>query len=52
MAVIVSSNVTKSGSVISVDIKQVVIVENDPGYEPNPGRPGTGTELAIICTSP
>jgi len=52
MAVIVSSNVTKSGSVISGGIKQVVIVENDPGYEPNPGRPGTGTELAIICTSP
>jgi hypothetical protein len=52
MAVIVSSNVTRSGSVISGDIKQVVIVENDPGYQPNPGHAGTGTELAIVCTSP
>ena len=52
MAVIVSSNVTKTGSVVTGDIKQVVIVENDPGYEPNPGHPGTGTEIAIVCTSP
>jgi len=52
MGVIVSSQVTKSGSVITGDIKQVVIVENDPGYQPSPGHPGTGTEIAIVCTSP
>jgi PKD repeat protein len=52
MGVIVSSKVTKSGSVISGDIKQVVIVRNDPGYAPSPGHPGTGTEIAIVCVSP
>jgi len=52
MGVIVSSQVTKTGSVITGDIKQVVIVENDPGYQPSPGHPGTGTEIAMICTSP
>ena len=52
MGVIVSSQVTKTGSVITGDIKQVVIVENDPGYQPSPGHPGTGTEITMICTSP
>src|SRR3989441_1844568 len=52
MAVIVSSKVTKSGPVISGDIKQVVIVENDPGYAPSPGHDGTGTEILIVCTVP
>ena len=52
MGVIVSSQVTKSGSVITGDIKQVVIVDNDPGYQPSPGHPGTGTEIGILCTIP
>jgi hypothetical protein len=52
MGVIVSSKVTKTGSVITGDIKQVVIVDNDPGYQPSPGHPGTGTEIGILCTSP
>jgi hypothetical protein len=52
MAVIVSSKVVKSGSTITGDIKQVVLVENDPGYQPSPGHPGTGTEIGILCTSP
>src|SRR5438445_4949506 len=43
MGVIVSSNVTQSGSVITGDIKDVVIVKTNPGYAPDPGRPGTGT---------
>jgi hypothetical protein len=51
MGVIVSSVVTQSGSVISGNIKQVVVVQTDPGYAPNPGNPGTGTEIAIVCTS-
>jgi hypothetical protein len=51
MGVIVSSRVTQSGSIISGDIKQVVVVRNDPGYAPNPGSPGTGTEVAIVCSS-
>jgi hypothetical protein len=52
MGVIVSSKVTKSGSVITGDIKQVVIVDNDPGYQPNPGHPGTGREIGILCATP
>ena len=52
MGVIVSSRVTQSGSIVSGDIKQVVVVRNDPGYAPNPGNPGTGTEIAIVCTTP
>jgi hypothetical protein len=52
MGVIVSSRVTQSGSIISGDIKQVVIVRNDPGYAPSPGHPGTGTEIAIVCSLP
>jgi hypothetical protein len=51
MGVIVSSKVIQSGSIISGDIKQVVIVRNDPGYAPDPGHPGTGTEIAIFCTT-
>ena len=52
MGVIVSSMVTQSGSIISGDIKQVVIVRNDPGYGPSPGHPGTGTEIAVVCMTP
>jgi len=52
MGVIVSSRVTQSGSIISGDIKQVVVVRNDPGYAPSPGHPGTGTEIAIVCSLP
>jgi hypothetical protein len=49
MGVIVSSMVTQSGSIISGNIKQVVVVRTDPGYAPDPGHTGTGTEVAIVC---
>ncbi len=49
MAVIVSSEVTKSGSTISGDIKEIVIVKTDPGYQPDPGHPGTGTVVGVLC---
>jgi len=29
----------------------LVVVETDPGYEPNPGHPGTGTVVSISCIS-
>jgi hypothetical protein len=51
MGVIVSSHVDQNGSVISGDIKEIVIVRNDPGYAPDPGHYGTGTVLAIVCVS-
>jgi hypothetical protein len=52
MAVIVSHSVPKNGSVISGDIKKIVIVRTNPGYGPSPGHPGTGQVVAILCSSP
>jgi sugar lactone lactonase YvrE len=52
MAVIASSHITQSGSVITGDIKQLVVVHNNPGYAPDPGHPGTGTEVIPICMAP
>jgi hypothetical protein len=49
MGVIVSSHITQNGSVITGDIKEIVIVKNDPGYGPSPGQAGTGTVVAIVC---
>jgi len=49
MAVIVSSHITKKGSVISGDIVHIVMVRTDPGYGPNPGHKGTGTIVATLC---
>jgi hypothetical protein len=51
IAVIVSSHVTKSGSNISGDTAQVVVVKTNPGYGPNPGHAGTGTVVAVVCHS-
>jgi hypothetical protein len=49
MTVIVASSVTKSGSTISGNVVHLVVVKTDPGYQPNPGHPGTGQVEAIIC---
>jgi hypothetical protein len=49
MYVIVSSNVTQTGSTISGDIAHVVEVQVNPGYGPDPGHPGTGTIISIVC---
>jgi hypothetical protein len=49
MLVIVSSHIVQNGSVISGDIKQLIIVKNNPGYAPDPGHPGTGTEVILVC---
>jgi hypothetical protein len=47
--VIVSSQITKAGPVISGDTKEVVLVEVDPGYAGDPGHPGTGTVMWVLC---
>jgi len=47
--VIVSSSIQKNGSVINGDIKQIVVVRTNPGYDPAPGHVGTGTVVAILC---
>ena len=49
MGVIVSSHITKSGSTISGDIVHIVVVQTNPGYQPDPGHPGTGTVIAQVC---
>lgn len=51
MAVLVSSDNTKSGSRISGNIVSVVIVETAPGYAADPGHAGTGTVVATLCKS-
>jgi hypothetical protein len=52
MGVLVSSVITQNGSVITGNIKQVVVVRNNPGYAPDPGHTGTGSIVAIVCVSP
>ena len=48
-AVLVSSKITKSGPRIFGNTVHVVVVKNNPGYAPNPGHPGTGTVVAVVC---
>lgn len=50
--VIVSSTITKTGPVISGDIKEIVQVAVDPGYAGDPGHPGTGRIIGFVCGGP
>ena len=50
--VIVSSQITKSGPVISGDATEVALVQVDPGYAGDPGHPGTGTVIGFECGGP
>jgi DNA/RNA endonuclease G (NUC1) len=52
MAVIVSSSIQQNGSVITGNIKKLVIIRTNPGYGPSPGHPGTGQVVAVICSVP
>jgi hypothetical protein len=47
--VIVSTSISKSGPVISGDIKAIVLVAPDGGYDGNPGHPGTGKIVGYVC---
>jgi hypothetical protein len=47
--VIVASEVTKSGPMISGNAPGVALVQTNPGYEPNPGHAGTGAVVARLC---
>jgi PKD domain len=49
IGVIVASSISQSGSQISGDTVQMVVVETNPGYSSNPGHAGTGTVVAQIC---
>lgn len=52
MAVVVSTSISQSGSTISGDVHQVVIVQTNSGYAANPGHAGTGNVVAVLCTAP
>ncbi len=47
--VVVSSEISKSGPIISGNTKKVVLVETETGYLPDPGHAGTGTVVAVVC---
>lgn len=49
MAVVVASSITKSGSTISGDVKKIVIVKTNGGYDSNPGHAGTGVVVGTVC---
>jgi len=51
MAVVVVGSVSQSGSVMSGTVTEIVVVNTDPGYLNDPGHPGTGTVVAILCRS-
>jgi hypothetical protein len=47
--VIVTSKVTQKGSTISGTIAHIVLVRIQPGYADQPGTPGTGTIVGVVC---
>jgi hypothetical protein len=49
MGVLVSSNVGKTGSNISAASTRIVVVNVGAGYGPSPGKPGSGTVVAVYC---
>ena len=49
MAVIASSTITKSGSTISGNTPEIVVVRTNSRYAPEPGQPGAGTVVGIVC---
>jgi Bacterial Ig-like domain (group 3) len=49
MGIVVSSTVTKSGSDISGNVPEIVVVKTNAGYASNPGHPGTGRVVAVYC---
>ena len=51
ITVIVASEVTQSGSVISGDVAGVATVTPNPGYAADPGHAGTGTVVSITSCS-
>jgi len=52
IAVIVTTTVLKAGNVISGDIQQIVIVDQDGNYQGNPGHEGQGVVTSVQCTRP
>jgi len=51
MAVAVTGSVSQSGPVVSGTVSEIVVVSTNAGYLNDPGDPGTGTVVAILCRS-
>jgi hypothetical protein len=51
IAVLVTGQVTQSGSTISGTYTGLVTVEVRSDYEPNPGHPGTGVVVGSACST-
>ncbi len=51
VAVLVTSTVSQTGSVVSGTVSEIVVVSTNPGYLNDPGDPGFGTVVAILCHS-
>jgi uncharacterized repeat protein (TIGR01451 family) len=49
MGVLVTSAVTKNGSIINGNFVHIVVVRVNPGYSPNSGGVGSGTIVATYC---
>jgi len=49
MGVVVSSTIGKSGSTLSGNVPEIVVVRTNGGYASNPGHPGTGRVIAVFC---
>jgi hypothetical protein len=47
--VIVTTTVSTSGSAVTGNTASIVIVKTDSGYAGDPGHPGTGTVVAVVC---
>ncbi len=49
MGVVVSSSITQSDSTIAGNIPSVIVIQTESGYAPDPGHPGTGTVVGVVC---
>ena len=49
LAVAVTANVARAGSLVTGDTVAVVVLETHPGYGGAPGHAGTGAVLARVC---
>ena len=49
MGVLVTSAASMTGSTIGGNTTSIVVVNVHPGYAANPGKPGTGTVVAVYC---